>query len=376
MKKSCRAIKLIFLVFGLGISAWAPLIPYVKSRLELNDAELGSHLFVFGIGALIAMSLIGIVMNRVGSRFITFLSGIGVLTLLPLLTMASTPLSLGITLFFFGITTGAMNMAMNAQSIDIEKQCSKPILSRIHGWFSVGGLLGVSSMTVLLKWNFALITCTLVVSGLMALILFSQCRHLIPSQSMEKKERPFFSPQVLMLGALCFIAFMAEGAMMDWSAEYLHSHLDYASLSGLGYALFSIAMAFGRFIGDDLRKKWGSNITFQMGIFLASTGFILVAFPFYYLEIVGFILIGLGASNTVPILFGSSGSSGALTLITTCGYLGLLFGPAMIGLLSEATSLSFAFFTIALFLCASGIFGKNLVHSSTGSVLSRTSLVQ
>jgi MFS family permease len=192
--------------------------------------------------------------------------------------------------------------------------------------------------------------------------------------------------QVLYLGGLCFIAFMAEGSMLDWSAEYLHSNLDYeASLAGIGYALFSIAMAIGRFIGDRLIQRFGSMQIFQIGSLVAASGFLIVVnLNWGYLELLGFCLIGLGASNVVPILFSSSGrlpeisSNTALTTVTTCGYVGLLLGPALIGFLAQATNLSFALAAIAFLLIAIGTLGRAAIPATMKAVRQsvRTSTTQ
>jgi len=373
MKQTCHAIRLIFLAFGLGISAWAPLIPILKSRLELGDAELGMTLFVFGIGALLMMPLTGWLINKVGSRLIILVFGLGMIVTMPFLPMAPTFLFLSIILFFFGMTTGAMNVSMNAQSVEIEIACQSPILSGVHCWFSIGGLIGAALVSSLIALDFKLPYCMLVISCIIATILVTQFPRLLPFQQSYEgsktncKRFGFASKQVLVLGGLCFIAFMAEGSMLDWSAEYLHSEMHYdISTAGIGYAIFSIAMASGRFIGDRMIQKLGSMQVFQLGCLAAACGFLMVVFsPWHYCELLGFCLVGLGASNVVPILFGYSGkipgvsSDSALTMITTCGYMGLLFGPALIGFVAQATNLSFALSIIAILLVFIGLTGKS-----------------
>ena len=382
MKQNCRAIRLIFLAFGLAISAWAPLVPLVKSNLQLDDAELGLVLFVLGFGALITMPLTGWLINQVGSRSITFISGLGVLTVLPLLTLAPSTLTLCIFLFLFGVVTGAMNVSMNAQSVDIEIACKTPILSGVHCWFSIGGLLGASIVSGLIALQLPLYCCTLAISGIILLILCTQCNRLLEFDPTTKNINEvnagsftMTNPQVLILGALCFIAFMAEGSMLDWSAEYLRSNLNYdTSTAGIGFALFSVAMAFGRFIGDRAIRKFGPIEVFQWGCLIAASGFLIVVNASWgYFELLGFCLIGVGASNSVPILFGCSGklsnisSNNALTIITTCGYIGLLFGPAVLGLIAQATTLSFALAIIAVFLIGIGMCARAALPATSTS---------
>lgn len=383
MQRSCHSIRLIFLAFGLGISAWAPLIPFAKSRLKLDEAELGLVLLSFGIGALLIMPFTGWIINKVGNRLVILISGLSVLTILPLLAIPQSTLLLCLTLFLFGVATGAMNVSMNAEAVNIERACQSSILSGIHCWFSVGGLLGAMSISILLSLGFESYSSMLIISSIILLLLVTQWKYLLPFtpkpqiSKTENKKLIIPNNHVLILGGLCFIAFMAEGSILDWSAEYLRSNLNYeASRAGIGYALFSIAMATGRFMGDRLIRQFNPTQIFQIGSLLAASGFlIIVNVTWGYFELIGFCLIGLGASNIVPILFSSSGklsnisSDTALTIVTTFGYMGLLLGPVFIGFLAQLTSLSTALTVIAFLLITIGLYKKAIPASEMTSHL-------
>lgn len=370
-KRACLATRLILLAFGLGMSSWAPMVPYAKMRLGVDDAQLGMILLVFGIGALCAMPVAGWLVHRFGSRPMTFFSGLVVIGLLPFLAVAHTSLVLSLVLFLFGASTGALNVSINAQAVEVESRSPVSVMSGFHCLFSTGGLLGALLVSMLLEYGVELFVCALVISVIMSLLLLSQWKNLL----VEKRSQPihntpgkFVLPEfkILFLGILCFIAFMAEGAMLDWSAEFLRSVLHYdVSIAGIGYAIFSIAMASGRLFGDKLIEKFGILAVFQMGSWLAASGFLVVTYLSWgYGELMGFCLIGLGASNIVPILFSSSGkfpsssSSYVLTIVTTLGYVGMLGGPAFIGFLAQATSLSFAFACLSLLLLGVGMSGR------------------
>ena len=51
------ATRLAFLVAGFGVACWAPLVPFAKQRLAVDDATLGLLLFCIGIGSVVAMVL-------------------------------------------------------------------------------------------------------------------------------------------------------------------------------------------------------------------------------------------------------------------------------------------------------------------------------
>lgn len=378
LQLACRATRWLFLAFGLGISSWAPMVPFVKLKLDVDDGQLGVILFIFGIGALAAMPLAGYFIHKAGTRLISFLSALSVIAILPLLTVSSSIASTCLVLFLFGIATGILNVSINAQAVEVETLASRHIMSGFHCLFSTGGLFGALIISGLLQSGFSLLFCALAVSSFMFLIVMFHWQHLLPPQKNDREAAQgwkfsFPGSKVLFLGMICFISFMAEGSMLDWSAEFLHSVLDYAPDSaGIGYALFSIAMALGRYFGDRLIGRWGNFAVFQTGSLIAAGGFlIVVSLGYGYLELLGFCLIGFGASNIVPILFSSTGrlsaktSSAALTIVTTFGYAGTLAGPAFIGFLAQATTLSFAFLSLSFLLIIVGFSGRRVISTES-----------
>ena len=163
---------------------------------------------------------------------------------------------------------------------------------------------------------------------------------------------------VVLLATLACIMFLVEGAMLDWSALLLTStkHMSEAQ-AGIGYMLFSIAMTIGRLGGDAVVSRAGDRATLIWGSGLAIAGFIiLLIVPFALLSLAGFLLIGLGASNLVPILFRKAGAQSrmpvelAVAAVTMTGYAGVLLGPAAIGFVAEFTGLQTAFLMLAALL--------------------------
>ena len=319
------------------------------------------------------MPITGWLVHKYRSRNVSVGASCLLVVLLPLLAMAQNGTSLGIILFFFGVSLGATNVAINAQSVIVEKRIGLPLMSGFHCFFSVGGLVGALFMSVLLKSGLQLHSSASIVSGVIALILFFQGRHLLDEddeglKSSTKSSFTMPGSRVFFLGILCFILFLAEGAMLDWGAVFLIVNDNYdEAIAGIGYASFSIAMAIGRWAGDKLTQKWGAVKMIQFGGFIAATGlFIALGVHWKYVELVGFFLVGIGASNIVPLLFSAAGripgtsSSLGLTVVTTFGYVGILLGPALIGFVAEATSLLFAFGCVAAMLLFVSITGRSV----------------
>lgn len=360
--KARIATSFMFLVCGLAYSSWAPMVPYAKARLELSEAALGMILLAFGIGALVSMPLTGWAVHRFGSRKITAFVAPCMIALLPLLAVASTNLMLTGLLFLFGATGGALNVSMNSQAAAVEAHLGRPILSGFHCLFSFGGLVGAGLMSLLLEFEFSLLTSSLCLFALMIILSLTNCSRMLPSEADIRVESSgqFRMPQgrALLYGSICFILFLAEGAMLDWGAVSLRTIHGYeASMAGIGYAIFSVAMSIGRFSGNSLIMRFGPVAIMRTGALLAASGlFLTVNAPWHYSELLGFLLIGFGAANIVPIMFGAAGkltdisASLALTIVITMGYTGMLLGPAFIGFVAEATTLSFALGGIAILL--------------------------
>lgn len=355
--KARRATNAMFLVCGTATSCWAPLVPFAKARLALDEARLGLILLALGGGSMLAMPLAGAAIHKWSSRPVLIVSALLTAAVLPLLANPLSPAFLAAMLLVFGAALGAMDVAMNAQAISVQHAAGRPIMSGFHALFSIGGLVGAAAVSLLLRAGLGLTSAVgAIAAGLIALTLAEQ-RYFLAGHG-ESDGATFTivpSRRVLLIGGLCFIAFLAEGAVLDWSAVFLRElrQVD-VSMAGIGYAAFSVAMAAGRLTGDRLTHRFGADRMLLVGSALASAGFVAAAvLPWAGGTLAGFVAVGLGASNIVPVLFSAAGHVRgvppgiALATVTTIAYAGLLVGPALIGFVADATSLPAAFLLVA-----------------------------
>lgn len=367
-RPAIHATRWVFLLSGIAMAAWAPMVPYVKARFALDDAALGLVLLAFGGGSILAMPLSGVLSHRFGSRAVVVAAGLALCLGLPLVALAPNLPGVVAALLYFGAALGALDVAMNAHGVETETRAGRPVMSSFHGVFSVGGLTGAAAMSALLALGTPLLAATLVVSALLLALLLWQRAGLLVDAASDPSQRSsgLRLPRgvVLVLGALCFICLLAEGAMLDWSAVLLREfHGVDTRYAGVGYALFSVAMAAGRFGGDRVVARIGQPAMLAAGASLAAAG-LLLATQLQGLAsgLLGYALVGLGVSNLVPILFGAAGRlpgtspAVAIAALTTLGYTGLLAGPALIGFLAHASSLPTALLAVAglLLLVATG----------------------
>ncbi|SFO24285.1 Sugar phosphate permease [Pseudomonas sp. NFACC24-1] len=361
--------RIAYLIAGIGIAAWAPLVPYAKVRANLDEGTLGLLLLCLGVGSILAMPISGALATRFGCRRVLSGGTILICLALPLLaTMTSLPWLVA-ALFLFGAGLGTVDSTVNLQAVIVERASGKTMMSGFHGMFSLGGIIGAAGVSALLGLGLSPLGATLVVNGVLLVALFKAAPHLLPYGS-ESSGPAFAIPHgvVLFIGILCFIVFLAEGAVLDWSAVFLTTEraVDTA-YAGLGYAAFALTMTVGRLTGDSVVHRLGAKRVIIYGGSIATAGFLLATLaPMWQAALLGYALVGAGCSNIVPVLYTAVGKQTlmpeaiAVPAITTIGYAGILAGPALIGFVAHGSSLSFAFGLIALSLVAVAASGKVL----------------
>lgn len=355
------ATNAFFLICGVAMACWAAMVPYAKIRMNLTDSQTGLVLLALGAGAIVTMPFAGIFINRYGSRTVMLISALCNACALVLLTVAPTAPVLAVVLFLFGAGIGVLDVSMNAHAVVVEGAIGRPIMSSMHGLYSVGGIVGALGVTALLARGTPLVICMAGVAATASLLGLWQFRRLLP-HSMDPRivGSALIVPRglVLLFGILTFIAFMAEGAVLDWSAIFLHFQRGVPEArAGIAYAIFSVTMAAGRLTGDWVTHRLGSVNTLRAGSLLAIAGYaVVVTVPGPLAAILGFGIAGLGLSNLVPVIFSALGRladpppSVSIPVVTTIGYAGLLSGPAAIGFASDAVSLPIALGGVALTL--------------------------
>jgi MFS family permease len=345
-----RAVSLIFLFNGAVIASWLPHIPDLKSRLLLDDGGLGLLLLAMAAGAILALPVAGWLVATLGSRVVTSASAaaLSAAVILPVLTPSVT--SSAAALALLGACNGTLDVAMNAHGVLVETVYRRPIMSSFHALFSLGGLVGAGAASLALAAGLSAPTHIVMVAVLSLIAVRVAARQLLPTPPARTSSAPAFAvpPGALLgLGLLTFCALLAEGAVGDWSAVYLRESLGtMASTAAMGFAVFSLAMALGRFAGDRLARRMGPVRLLRLSASLATGGLALSLISRQpAIALLGFAVVGLGVANLIPILFSAAGrthgvpAGTAIAAVATTGYFGFLAGPPLIGLAADAVGL-------------------------------------
>lgn len=353
------ATRALFFVAGFASAAWAALVPFAKLNTGVNDGVLGLLLLCLGGGALVAMPLTGVLTTRFGCRRVMTVSVILLSAALPLLAVINHTGLLALTLIIFGMGIGITDCAMNIQAIIVEKAAPKPMMSGFHGFYSVGGIAGAGAMSGFMLTGMGALQAAGAVTAICLLLLAFSYKGML-DYAWPSEGPAFAVPRgaVLLIGIICFATFLAEGSVLDWSAVFLteYRHVP-ESMGGLGFACFAVLMSLGRLTGDKIVAVLGRPQVVLWGALLAAGDLLLsVLSDNWLLALTGYGLIGLGCANVVPVMFSAIGrqtsmpQAVAVPAVTTLGYLGILAGPASVGLIAYRFTLPAALLAVVALL--------------------------
>jgi len=353
------ALSAIFFQTGIIFSTWASRIPDIKDKFQLDDSDLGALLLIKPIGSFIGLPLAGWIVDRYGSRPSVGIGLIMYAICLTLISLAPTPILLGVVLLFFGMSGNLLNVSLNTQGLTIQKNYGRVVMASFHGLWSLAGFcgaglaMGAISLRLDIFSHFALAT-SFVLIMLIVFYGFLNKEHTKTGSGGLTFSKP--DKAILQLGAVAFCGLVCEGCMFDWSGVYFKQVIAVeGSLVPAGFIAFMSMMAAGRFVSDYITNKVGTHLVLKASGILICAGLLLaVSVPSIYTGIVGFFLVGLGTSSVIPLTYSEVGKSTSLSpgkaiaTVSTLGYFGFLLGPPMIGFVAEALNLRVSFALVAV----------------------------
>ncbi|MGZ5369063.1 MAG: MFS transporter [Aeromicrobium sp.] len=365
-----------FVLNGFTLGMWVVHIPAIRERTETSQADLGYLLLIMGAAALVGMQLAGRLIDHLGSRIVT--GSAGLLLCLTLLGpgFATTATGLALALGALGFANGVIDVSQNAQAVEVERAYGRPIMSSFHAFFSLGGLLaaliGGSSIALDLQVGYSL-TGAAVLGAVVTLLAWPYLLRASPPDDQADPDAPRapWTARVLVLGLLAFALMLSEGVAYDWSTVHLHDSLDASkTVAAWAFGAFSVAMTAMRLVADRIVHRVGAAAYVRYAALVGAVGLTCAALsPTVPLAIASWALFGIGLAGCVPQFFSAAGNvdpaaSGTyLARVAGFGYLGLLAGPAVIGILTEWVSLTTAFIVPIAGCLVSGLLAPGALKS-------------
>ncbi|RFM25974.1 MFS transporter [Deminuibacter soli] len=364
------ATSVFFFIAGITFASWASRIPDIKNQLHLNDAGWGSVLFALPVGLMCSLPISGWAVAKFTSRKVLIFAALLYPLTLTLIGLATAVWQLVGILFFFGLWSNMFNIAVNTQAVGVENLYGRSIMASFHGLWSLAGFSGSAIGSFLVSkgmppfFHFSLIC-----AGTVVLVLASY-RYTLPKDIGNTNQPVFAKPDAYIwkLGLIAFASLVSEGTMFDWSGIYFEKVVAVPkAYTTFGLVAFMSTMAGGRLAADWVVTRIGVTKVLQGSGVIITTGLLLsVLFPNIVTATIGFLLVGVGVSSVVPLVYGLAGKSKtmspgvALAAVSTIGFLGFLVGPPMIGFIAQAASLRWSFTLIAVLG-----FGTTLLASKT-----------
>ena len=355
MPRAARtAVTAVFFASGAAMGSWVARVPALRERVDASEAELGLALFGVAVGAIVALPLAGYLSVRLGSRAVMRGALLGLALAMPLPALAPSLGLLAVGFAALGATNGALDVAMNAHGVAVERRYARPILSSFHAAFSIGGLVGAAAGGIAAAAGIPPLPQFAAVGVAIAAVwAWTQTRALPRAVDAGRPgggaALAGVSTGLVALSAIAFAAMLAEGAAGDWSAVYLDDVVGTGEgAAAAAFVAFSLTMTAGRLVGDRLTERFGSPGLMRASGIVAAAGLALaLATERVEVAVAGFGLLGAGLSVVVPTVYRAAGTRAAvpgagIAAVSTVGYGAFLIGPVAVGFVADATSLRIA----------------------------------
>lgn len=374
LQRSILALRAQFFVAGALFATWGVHVPSIKAHYGLGERSLAIAMLASGAGSVLALLYAGRVLARHAPRRIVPFMALGCVGAVGSLLVPSDYGFLLALMLAYGMAAALFDVAINDEATAIERHTGRPLMSGFHGMFSLGGMVGAATWSLLAPRGVApfvhLVAASVALGGL---ALAASPFMLRDVRLRGAESAPLSLPRgpLVLLGLMAAMGLVGEGAMYDWSVLYLRQELGAsAGVASLAYASFSGAMAAGRFAGDWVRARVPADtLLFWSGLMGAAGMALALAVPHPVAALLGFALVGLGFANIVPVLFSAAGQlpgvapAHGIAAVASVGYFGLMAGPPMIGFIAEGRSLTAGLLVVIVFAALVSAFSRRALRA-------------
>ncbi len=364
IRRGRAAINVVFFINGFLFANYIARIPDIQSHFDLDYQQVGFVLLSSAIASLVAMPFTGGIIGRFGSRLVCIIAVVTYSLSVAFFMLSPNFVVLLLVFFIIGAAAGILDVSMNAQAIIVERAMNRPIMASFHGAFSLGMFIGSMTAGLFIGLQHPLIVhliCMTIGSWLLFLYFYRFLVKDRPKKGQPTSSRLFNlpAPSVITIGIIAFCGMLGEGAMAEWSTNYMREVIHASDLlSPIGLSAFSLAMLAGRLVGDQARHLYGDKWLVLVCSIMAIVGLVTVLSILHPMaSILGFLCIGMGLSVIVPITYSQAGNirgidpGTGISMVTTIGYAGFIIGPPVLGFLADWQGLRVAYsFVLLLFL--------------------------
>lgn len=347
-----------FFLFAVTLGALFARMPDLQVALGVDKSELGLTLIGMSIGSLISLTFSSPLIARLGVRTTAFVTVLGIAAIFALIPLFGSAPFVFACFFCAGLLGGALEINLNVEIDRIEAQAGRGMMSRAHGFWSLGFFVTALIASVIRQAGISMpvhVAATTLVVLVIGGFVIAGIRPAPARPQQTGAKAPVFALPTLGLLPLCIIgiaAFLAEGAGIDWSAIYMRDVFAVEPfVGGLGLTLFTFFMAMARLFADPIVDRFGARAVAAGLILLAASGLAAVTFaPHPYLALVGFAAIGAGCSALYPLTISAAAQRtdrpahvnvAALGQVT---FIVFFLAPPLLGFVAEHAGMRIAYF--------------------------------
>lgn len=363
-RHSVWAVRGQFLAAGALFATWGVHVPTIKAHYGLGEQALSLAMLAAGAGSVVGLTQAGRFVGRWGPRMVALMGGLSAALAVSLLLATRQPAALLAAMFAFGMASSLFDVAINVAASELERQAGRPVMSGFHGLFSLGGMLGAALGSAVPALGMTAPQHLWLAGAACAALTVWGCLLMHGGRDASSGGGMVLPRGVLaLIGVLAALGLLCEGAIYDWSVLYMRQSLQAEpALAAWAYGSFSGAMAATRFAGDWVRARVTAVRLMQACGALAALGMALTLWAGHPLvALLGFALIGLGLANVVPVLFSAAARvpgvapADGIAAVAALGYLGMMAGPPLIGVVAEWRSLPAGMALVVIFAMVLGL---------------------
>lgn len=352
-----NAVFALFLVNGVIGSTWGSRLPAIREDTSASLQVVGVVLLAGAIGAIAGLSLGPILMHRFGARWALALGYSG--ALLGLLTVGlgasvfGSIATVAVGLFVWGLSIGAGDVVTNIEAAANERAIGKTLMPLMHGFFSIGTVLGAIGGAVAASWHIPVLLNVAAIAVLSAAVLAWAISQMPAHAEVDADERPSFAdrrsdirrawaqPVVLLIGAGVLANGFAEGGAGDWVAiGAVDGHGLTQSNGALLLGTFTAGMTIMRLSGGPLVDRFGRVSMLRISALVALTGVAIYVWGAgFWLLAAGCLLWGAGVALGFPLAMSAAADHpngpARVSVVSTIGYGAFLVGPPLLGFMAE-----------------------------------------
>ena len=354
------ACRFLFFIISFYIGFWTIRIPTVKDQLSTDYVGISYTFITFAIGSIITMLFASNIIKKLSSKKTVMYAGVtqGFLWLvIPFIT------ELYFFMFFafiFGCCYGIYEVAINLQASQIEKREGRSMMSGFHAFFSLGILAGSFITSFFLEWQISFFINTLIYVIVMLPLSFIFANFLDNDETVSENNKSnifFMWPLILFfLAILSMTDALTEGGVDAWAALYMRDIVGAKGFTiGIATISFNLFMVIGRLIGDNLRDRLGVHSFLIILISLCIAGLLIIfIYSSIVSSIIGFGVLGLGASSIVPLAYSIAGkikgvdSAVGITIISISVYGIFMIAPGLMGFIAQSFGVNYVFSPIII----------------------------